>query len=811
MKLSLSWLLSYVPVQTDAHELAHRLTMAGLEVEAVYDRYEFLKDVVVAKVIDVIPHPDAKKLSLCTVDTGKQTLKVVCGAPNVREGMFSALVLPGAVLPGGLEIRETEIRGQRSCGMLASEKELGLGSDDNGIMLLDEVAESGTPLAAALGLSDYVFEIGLTPNRPDCLGIIGIAREVAALYGISMSLPHDDTGSIETGADIRERTSVAIEAPTLCPRYAARMIEGVSVGPSPFWLQDRLVSVGIRPVNNIVDVTNFVMMETGQPLHAFDYDELEEGRIVVRTALHGDRFTTLDGKERILASENLMICDGKKPVAIGGIMGGLNSEISETTTRVLIESAYFNPVSIRKTAKQLGISTDASHRFERGIDPEGTVHALNRAAFLIYQVAGGVLLSGLIDAHPVHPETRTISLPVKRTNQILGVGLNAEEMKSYLESISFTVHSVSKDSLSVTPPFFRVDVTRPEDLMEEVARLHGYDNIPVTFPAITSPGRKDTFRLDIRRQIREILTGFGLTETVNYAFSDDPAPDRLCLPEEDHRRNRVKMRNPLTEEHSGMRTELISGMMFTLRRNLSHQLKNLGLFEIGKTFIQNAPGKLPVETEMVAAMYTGNRIDGFWDAKDTPYDFYDIKGLCEGLLNGLGIQDFYFAPVAPEFCYYSGKGAAAWVGKSLPLNESSAWGVVSEMNPEVVKAFDVRQPVFFMELDFEKLLKDIPGTKQAQPVPRFPSVTRDITLILEKDKPAGNILRRIYEIKDALVEDVFLFDVYTGKGIREGRKSLSLRIVYRSLYETLSDEQVMKLHRNMTDTLVREFQAELPG
>jgi phenylalanyl-tRNA synthetase beta chain len=408
MIVSLSWLEDYVSIQMDVSSLADALTMVGLEVEAVWDRYAYLNTVVAGRIDSVSPHPKADKLTICKVNTGDRQLDIVCGAPNARKGMLAPLAFPGTVFPNGKTLENSVIRGIKSEGMLCSENELGLGNQTGGLMELHGNFQPGTPLAKALSLSDHVMEIGLTPNRPDCLSILGIAREIAAIQKTELKYP--DYSINDESKDIFQATSVTIEAPEHCPRYCARLVENISVGPSPFWMQDRLLSVGLRPINAIVDITNFVMMETGQPLHAFDFDRLAQNRIVVRTAKDKEVFTTLDGKRRELNSETLMICDGEKPVAIGGVMGGENSEIQQNTTRVLIESACFDPVSIRKTSKYLGLSTDASHRFERGVDPDGTVKALNRAASLMSDISGGHIVPGLIDENPIRFETQSIKL-----------------------------------------------------------------------------------------------------------------------------------------------------------------------------------------------------------------------------------------------------------------------------------------------------------------------------------------------------------------------------------------------------------------
>lgn len=805
MKVSLSWLNAYVPVETDPESLAQALTMSGLEVEAVSNRYEYLDSVLVGRIVKITPHPNADKLRLCEVDIGTpQYLSVVCGAPNAAENMLAPLALPGTEFPNGLVLEKSVIRGQTSEGMLCSESELGLGTDKSGLMVLKDSLPAGEKLARALGLSDVSFEIGLTPNRADCLSVIGIAREVAAIQKKHITYPK--TRISDTGDDISKVTSVTIQDPDHCPRYAARLIEDIKIAPSPFWLQDRLMSVGLRPISNIVDITNFVMMETGQPLHAFDFDELEEHRIVVRTAKEGEPFTTLDNKERSLDSYMLMICDGKKPVGIGGVMGGLNSEIKDSTTRVLLESAYFNPVSIRKTSKKLGLNTDASHRFERGADPEGTVKALDRAAQLMAELGGGRLVPGLIDEHPAPVPRREISLSVKDTNRLLGLQLNQNEVEDALKSVEFAVEKRDDDILSVRVPPFRVDVTRPVDLMEEVARLWGYNHIRTTFPAMPSHARQPAKPLILRNRIKECMNGFGFTEAITYSFMSKAACDHLRLGADDPGKNMLDILNPLTEDQAVMRTSLIPGILDTMRRNISQQVRNLKIFEIGKIFISSGQDRLPQEKEILAALWSGARVGTSWHSNDDECDFYDIKGVAESLLNALRVPNVKFTRMPPGSCTYSKPGYTAQI---LANNEYA--GLVGEVHPDTLRSFDLRQTAFILELNLDRFCSLVSDAKQAVPIPKYPFVPRDITLIVKKDIEAAAILEMVANIGEPLMEELHLFAVYEGEPIPKGSKSVSFRIIYRSFQETLEDEKVNDIHKRITDKLLKAFDAALPA
>jgi len=810
MKVSLSWLNQYVSIEMEPDALAEALTMAGLEVEVVSDRYDYLDSVLVGRIAETGPHPNADRLRLCKVDpgAGHGLIPVVCGAPNAEKGMSVPLALPGMVFPDGRTLEQGLIRGERSEGMLCSEAELGLGTDESGLMVLDASLTPGEKLAKALSLSDMVFEIGLTPNRPDCLSMIGVAREIAAIQKTELRYPDVSVPSPASRTPhISELSSVKIEAPDHCPRYAARLLTDIEVGPSPFWLQDRLMSVGIRPISNIVDITNFVMMEQGQPLHAFDFDHLAENRIVVRTAREGEPFTTLDRKERALSSDMLMICDGQKPVAVGGVMGGLNSEIEDSTTRVLIESAYFDPISIRKTSKRLGLNTEASHRFERGIDPSGSVRAADRAAQLMVHVAGAKLVDGVIDEHPRPMSETSIRLSVKAANRLLGTALSRGEMADMLASVEFAVEKdADRDMLLVTPPFFRVDVSRAQDLMEEVARISGYKHIPTTFPMIPGDTAEPAPLTGLRYRIKDLMTGFGFTEAVSYSFIHRQSPDRLRLSEDDERRRVLDILNPLTEDQAVMRTSLIPGLLESVFRNISQQVRNLRLFEIGKIFISRGQDKRPREKEMFAGLWTGSRFDASWHSKDTPCDFYDIKGIAQGLLEALKIENAAFTRLPDDSCAYTRPGHTARI-----FAGDQTLGRIGEVHPLVLRKFDIKQKVFIFEMEIEPLISLIPEVRQSAVIPKYPFVTRDTTIIVSKNTEAGSLLENVRDMGEELVEDLYLFGIYEGDPIPRGMKSVSFRIVYRSHEETLEDEMVSDLHKSIADKLLKEFDASLPA
>ncbi|MDL1967752.1 MAG: phenylalanine--tRNA ligase subunit beta [Deltaproteobacteria bacterium] len=805
MKVSLSWLNDYIPIDKESYSnIADSLTMVGLEVDSVTDRYDYLDSVVVGRILNIKTHPNAEKLKVCDVDIGSRVIRIVCGAPNIYEDMVAPTALQGTRFPEGYVLKKGRIRNELSEGMLCSEAELGLGTDRSGVMILDQKQLTGNKLAKTLELSDMVFEIDLTPNRPDCLSIIGLAREIAALQQTTIKYP--ETLLSDSGDKISDLTSITIKAPDLCPRYSARLVFDINIAPSPFWLQDRLMSVGLRPINNIVDITNFVLMETGQPLHAFDFDRLSDHRIVVRQAKKGETFITLDKKKHLLTPDMLMICDGEKPVALAGIMGGHNSEVTESTTRVLIESAYFTPVGIRKTSKKLGISSESSHRFERGVDPGGIITALNRAAQLMSELDGSSLIKGIIDKYSKINNTGPITLNVEHTNRLLGISFDQDKIENLLKSIEFNVEKTGNDELAVVPPSFRVDIARPVDLMEEIARLSGYNNIPSTYPLIPAEARHPEKQLRLKNRVKRIMTGFGFTETINYSFINKLSCDRLRLESADQKRNMVDILNPLTEEQAVMRTSLIPGLLETIRRNIAQQIKSLRLFEVGKSYIGREKDNLPEEIEMLAGILTGSRTNASWYSKESDCNFFDIKGAVEGLLNRVKIDPIKFTCMPDNLCTYTRPGHTAQI-----LQEKKLIGLAGEIHPQVLRNFDLKQAAFIFELDLKAISDLIPLTIRSKQIPKFPSISRDITIIINKDLESSKLSETIRKSGEKLIENLYLFDVFEGNTIPQNKKSISMRITYRSKHKTLEDDEVNYIHKNITDRLLKEFDALLPA
>ncbi len=801
MQVSVKWLRDYVDVDVSPAELAERLTMAGLEVDSLHETGPAFSGVRVARIHSLKTHPNADKLVLCEVTTGDRILPVVCGAKNIRIGDTVPLAQVGANLPGGLVIRSSIIRGEASEGMLCSEEELGIGDAAAGIMILAPDLPLGKELGDVLNLKDAVLDIGVTPNRADCLSIVGVAREWGAITGSQMRYPPSDVS--ETDEDIRRITSVSILDPDLCPRYTARIIKKIKIGPSPFWMRQRLEAVGLRPINNVVDVTNFVMMELGQPLHAFDFRFLEKGEIVVRRSREGERFISLDGKERILRSDTLMICDGVKPVAIGGVMGGFNSEVKEDTEMILLESAYFNPTSIRRTSRELAMGTDAAFRFERGIDPEGLIRALNRAARLMAELSGGTVCRGVIDQYPQRiPTARNIPLRVKRTRDILGIRVPGVEMASILKSLEMIVEPAGKGQFAVTPPTCRVDITREIDLIEEVARLYGYDRVPITLPTVSVVAGSGEAKRTVEERLREIMTGAGYTEVINYSFISPGAVDQLGLGEKDERRRHVLIRNPLTEEQAVMRTTMTYSLLLNVRRNADCGRSDIKIFEIGKTFIRHGEGIQPHEQNRMACLITGLRSEDRWHSRDLRSDFCDLKGCVENILDMLRIPLPSFHSGIHEEILHPGKSCGVFSGDEMV-------GFLGEIHPDLLSRLDLPGPIVVCEMDIDLLAAHFSPTASFRSMPRFPSSSRDVAFLIHRECEAGELLRLAEESHEELLEKVQIFDVYEGENIAAGMKSLGLRFSYRSPDRTLTDDEVNEVHARIVQRIVQRMGASI--
>jgi phenylalanyl-tRNA synthetase beta chain len=737
---------------------------------------------------------------LVEVKTQQENFSIVCGATNIKGGQKVPLALVGARLPNGIEIKKSKIRGVSSEGMLCSEIELGLGKDASGILILPPHVPLGVDLGEALGLKDTLLDISITPNRPDCLCVIGVAREIAALT--QQKVKHPPLSLSDQGEEIHQKTSVTILDQDLCPRYVARMIAGVKIGPSPRWMSNRLEKVGIRSINNVVDVTNYVMMEYGQPLHAFDFELLEEGRIVVRRAKDGEEFVTLDGVKRTMDGEMLMICDGVKPVAIAGVMGGLNSEIREDTRRVLLESAYFNPAGNRRTSKKLGLETEAAYRFGRGIDYGGCLSAANWATQLIQELAGGRVVEGVVDVYPAPIKPKPIRLSVRKIHQVLGTEVSAKRVTDYLEDLGLEVRGESEDILVVVPPSFRGDLEREIDLIEEVARLDGYEGIPTTIPKGPPSSEERSIEFLVGRRVVDTLIVHGYHEVITYSFTSPSCWDIIGLPPDDPRRQHLRILNPLAEDLSVMRTTLIPGLMETARYNVSRKNSNLKLFELKKVFLPQEGERLPKEVRILAGLAMGFDRDPHWAFSPRSVDFYDIKGCVEDLLDALLIKGARFHQAGDVPYLHPGRTSR------VVLNQE-VLGVFGEVHPEVLERYEIHGKVYLFEIDFSKMVKWAGDQKRFQLLPKFPAVYRDLSVIVDKALEVERVMEAILKFRQPFVEEITLFDIYQGPPIPDGKKGISYRIRYRASDRTLTDEAVNQYHEKIISGLKEALQIEL--
>ncbi|GAW92271.1 phenylalanine--tRNA ligase subunit beta [Calderihabitans maritimus] len=804
MRVPYNWLKEYVEVDLSPHDLADRMTMAGIAVDTVHYLAEGLERVIVGEIVDIQNHPNADKLVVCRVDVGQEApLQIVTGAPNVAVGQRVPVALPGAQLPSGLKISTTSLRGVESQGMLCSAEELeldwqGLPGHEEGILILDGRAPVGESVAKVLGLDDYVLELDLTPNRADCLSIVNVAREVAAITGARLKLPEIVVEEIK--GDISSMASVEIEDKNLCGRYIARIFTDIRIEPSPLWMQQRLHSAGVRPINNIVDITNYVMLELGQPLHAFDYDTLEGRRIIVRRARKGEKIVTLDQVERNLDPEMLVIADALHPVALAGVMGGLETEVTERTQNILLEAAHFNPTSIRRTSRKLGLRSEASMRFEKGVNIDGTLLAANRAAQLVNQLGAGKVVRGVIDCYETPAVPVSINLRVSRVNKVLGTELDREAVANILARLHFQVVPVNDDILKVDIPTYRLDVTREIDLVEEVARIYGYDQIPLTLPQGATAETKKNKLQKTEEKIRQVLADCGLMEVITYSFTSPKVFDRIRLPEEDPLRKVVRLRNPLSEEQSVMRTTLLPGLLETAQRNVSRNNRNMAIYEVGHVFIPKEEGKLPEERLKAAALVMGQRPRGWnWPAQEL--DFFYLKGVLEELLEQLGISAWNLVRTTHP-ALHPGRTA------EIRFNGETA-GFMGEVHPDVQENYELPRRTCVFELDLVLLDRYSTDKKKYVPLPKFPAVERDLAVVVPEEVPVKEVEERIVQSGGDLLKAVRLFDVYRGEQIKPGYKSLAYSLLYQSPDRTLKDEEVNELHHKIIEALVDAVGAQL--
>lgn len=793
MLVSYKWLQDYVHIPWGPTELAQRLTMAGLEVEGISPLAPPLPGVYIGLVLEAAEHPRADTLKVCSVDVGSQGIhSIVCGAPNVAAGQTVAVALDGANLPGGLEIRTAEIRGVPSRGMICSQAELGISDEHEGIWVLPAELTPGSPLVEALGLDDVILDVSVYANRPDCMSVLGIAREVAALTGGRLRLPPVDYTELET--PITEHTSVTVQDIDLCPRYTAALLEGIVLGQSPLWMQLRLKGAGMRAINNVVDITNYVMLETGQPLHAFDFEQLAQGRLVVRTASPGEQIETLDGSRRELTPEMLMICDARNPKCIAGVMGGLDSEVTAKTSTILLETANFAPLNIRRTSRALGLSSESSARFEKGIDPGGTMFASKRAIHLMQKLAGARVYAGHIDVNSTSQEPTVIQLPLGEVERLLGVSIPEKTSREILERLEFAVQEVTPDLWRITVPAHRGDVKVAADLIEEIVRMWGLENLPSTLPADTSASGGQSRRLTVADQIRQILVGAGLHEGLSYSFGRSDNNARILRPSEPM----IMVQNPISEDLVALRHSLLPGLLTAISLNASRQQTRVALFEMGANYRGETPLKeQPREEMQLCLALWGRRHPANWGLPEEDYDFYDLKGLLELLL--------------PDTCLIWGKGSnpSFHPGRQGNICHGGHEVVVyGEVHPAVLRNFRIPGRVYAAEISVEPLLSLFTRTPHFNPLPRYPAVDRDLAFMVAEDQAVGGLTEHLKEVAGELLQEITIFDVYAGKPIPEGKKSVAFSMRFQA-ERTLTDDEINPIMDRCVNALHTKFGAEI--
>lgn len=799
MKVPLSWLREYVAFEDTVEGLCDRLTFSGIEVEGVESVGGAPAGVVVAEVLEVSAHPDSDHLHLCKVEygVGEQPV-IVCGAPNVAAGGKYPFAPLGTVLPGGFKIEKRKVRGVESCGMLCAADELGLSKDHSGLMVLDGKWTPGTKLTEIVGEPETVLELEITPNRPDELSLIGVAREVAALYGSTLRMP--SVTLKEEGGPVEEATRVAVEAPEDCLRYSARVLKNVKVGPSPAWMQKRLEAAGVRAINNVVDITNYVMLETGQPLHAFDQSLLEEGRIVVRHPRAGEKMVTLDGVERELTPEMLVICDAVKPMAVAGVMGGEYSGIREETTTVLLESASFRSVAIRATSKKLGLLSESAYRYMRGVGPDAVAPGSERAAQLLVEWAGATLCKGVVDVWPAPKGAWRVTCRMAKLQALLGLEVSAEEVSAVFAALGLTVKSCTPEAIEVEVPPFREDLTREADLMEEFIRIYGLKRLPPVRTMATVVEGADDVAYQSQRRLRETLAGLGLQQVMNYSFLSDGLLDRF---DAEGAGRRVRLNNPLTADHTVMRDALLPQVVENIGLNVSRQVEEVAFFETGRVFALDGEGK-PSEVDHVAVGLFGpvgrTGLDRFQPVSEMDM-FLWIKGLWSQLAEALNLRGACLRAADRPW------GAPGRGMEIVIAGRPAGW--LGLLKGSIAAEWRMHSPVGVLEVEQSALLKDAGALKKLSPPPSFPNTRRDVALIVGAEVKHEQVLKIARKAAPPELERVELFDIYEGKNVGAGRKSMAYAFTYRSPKATLTDEQVNAFQQKINEALKAKLPAEI--
>lgn len=790
MKVPYNWLKDYVEINVDPHTLGDKLTLSGSALEEVIIQGDNIKNVVTGKITKIEKHPDADRLNVCQVNIGKEEIQIVTAATNMKEQDIVPVALHKSILADGTEIKKGKMRGVVSNGMFCSEEELGIAGDEpvHGLMILPSDAPLGMDIKEYLGLNKAILDFEITSNRPDCLSMVGMARETAATLRTNYTMPNFNY-EVKCSTNINDELKVEVKD-KLCRRYMARGVKNVKVESSPSWMQERLLEAGVRPINNIVDITNFVMLEIGQPMHAFDARQIESKTIVIEKANDGEKFTTLDEIERELDSSILMIKDGSKSVAVAGIMGGLNSEIQDDTTEVIFESANFEGTNIRVSSKKLNLRSESSSRFDKDIDPNLAKLAIDRACALICELNCGEVMEGTIDIYNDVKEEGSITVNSTWINKFLGTEISKEEMKEALDSLDL-ITEIKNEDLIISIPTFRIDIAIKEDIAEEIARIYGYDKIPTTIFKVSTerePRYKNELLTD---KVIEIMVASGVNQSISYSFVSPKVFDKVNIPVDSELRNVVKIKNPLGEDYSVMRTTTLPSIMESLGRNYSRNNDYVRLFEIGRIYLPNEDEKqLPTEKNVLTIGIYGD------------CDYLDLKGIVENIIDGLGISKAKYVRESENQSYHPGKTAALMV-------RNKKVGVFGEVHPDVTENYGINVNCYVAELDLDSLFEASTTVKSYKPLPKFPAVTRDIALLCDDSILVAEIEETIRKAGGNLVEKVQLFDIYKGAQIPEGKKSIAYAIAYRDEKKTLEDKDISKVHDKILKALEHKLGAVL--
>ncbi|KGP71368.1 phenylalanine--tRNA ligase subunit beta [Pontibacillus yanchengensis] len=810
MFVSLNWLKQYVDLQgLTPEDLAEKITKTGIEVDSVEAFGEYIEHLVVGYVKECNQHPNADKLSVCQVDVGDETLQIVCGAPNVAEGQKVAVAKPGAVLSGDFKIKQAKLRGEESAGMICSLQELGIDPKnvpkefEDGIFVFPEDTEVGADANSLLNLDDVILELELTPNRSDALSMMGVAYEVAAILDTPLHFPSEEVAITDEKA--HDAISVHVEDAELNPYYGAFVIKNIQVGPSPLWMRNHLISAGIRPINNVVDITNYVLLEYGQPLHAFDYDRFGSKQVVTRPAKDGETITTLDDEERTLSSDQLVITNGKEPVAIAGVMGGADSEVQEDTTSIILEAAYFNPQAVRDAAKEHGLRSEASVRFEKGVDPDRVKRAGLRACQLLVEYAGGEVLDGVVEYDELNYQEEQITITTSRMNHVLGTQLKNEDIKDILRKLQFD-YSQDGETFIVSAPTRRQDIVIVEDMVEEIARMYGYDNLPYTMPEGASKAGGLTTHQALRRKVRSYLEGSGLSEAITYSLTTEERANMLVSPDIEGEHTRpVHLALPMSEEHSHLRLSMIPELLTSASYNIARKQKDIAFYEIGSVYVteESVLTSQPQEQERLAGVLTGSWLTHPWQQEKKNVDFFVVKGILEGLFTFLDLSENV------RFKQATMKGMHPGQTAEVVLNDQSI-GYVGQVHPSLQKQFDLKG-TYVYDLNLQAVLDTVTKEENYTPIPRHPSVSRDIALVVDEQVKAGDLQNTILATGQPLVQHVLVFDLYQGEHLPEGKKSLAFTLRYLDPNRTLTDQEVEETHNAILEQVKTTYQAELRG